>query len=918
MNQDILRNVMISSGRFDREMDYWQKKLPGELGLASFSSDWPPRPADRGKERVREKYSLPRELVSELRGMTGNSPYAFFVAAVAGVQCLLTIYTGNPDIIIGAPIFKQEETGVYLNTLVPLRTAISVGESIKDNLLKAGETIREAYENINFPLPALPLFDVLVLVAGIHDETVLAGSKSSTHFIFQPGEAGIDYAIDYDPAAFEPGTFQGLSGHLGQYFRALLENPLMPLAELDILSPAEKQEILLGFNAFSAEYPVDQGIHHLFELEVQKGPDRLALVDEGRFISYGELDERANLLARELTGKGVGRDCLVAVKLANSLEFVLSIMAVLKAGGAYLPLDPDLPGERIDYMLRDSGAEIVIDPQTVGANNYSPLRETGVLYPVHGFAAPTDLAYVIYTSGSTGQPKGVMVPHRSLVNLCCWHRRAFALTPADRASQYASLSFDASVWEIFPYLVSGASLFILPAAVKMDMTALNRYFETHHVTIAFLPTQVAEQFMRLQNHSLRVLLTGGDKLKALEPCRYRLFNNYGPTENTVVTTSLELSGPCTPIPIGRPIANNRVYILNRYDSPVPRGRPGELFIGGDSLARGYLNNPELTAEKFVGVDIPIGAGLTHQSPSLTAKTALSFACDSTNCGLSAIRFRMPVQGIAAAPRTPATTHHSPLTNRLYKTGDLGRWLPDGTIEFLGRIDQQVKIRGFRIELGEIEAALLAHPGVEEAVVLDREEAGREKYLCAYIVSSPDAEGLPGVEGSELKTFLSRTLPHYMVPGHFIFLPSFPLTPAGKIDRRALRGLRVSRTVVRGEYVAPQTELEKRIAGIWEKVLELERVGIQDNFFDLGGNSFDIIKVNDRIKEELGRDFPVVKLFKYPTIASLATYLDEGEKDAISAEKEVEMTAKIDKGKDRLRERTRRGKNRNFAGDEVES
>ena len=871
MNQDILRNVMISSGRFDREMDYWQKKLPGELGLASFSSDWPPRPADRGKERVREKYSLPRELVSELRGMTGNSPYAFFVAAVAGVQCLLTIYTGNPDIIIGAPIFKQEETGVYLNTLVPLRTAISAGESIKDNLLKAGETIREAYENINFPLPALPLFDVLVLVAGIHDETVLAGSKSSTHFIFQPGEAGIDYAIDYDPAAFEPGTFQGLSGHLGQYFRALFENPLMPLAELDILSPAEKQEILLGFNAFSAEYPVDQGIHHLFELEVQKGPDRLALVDEGRFISYGELDERANLLARELTGKGVGRDCLVAVKLANSLEFVLSIMAVLKAGGAYLPLDPDLPGERIDYMLRDSGAEIVIDSQTVGANNYSPLRETGVLYPVHGFAAPTDLAYVIYTSGSTGQPKGVMVPHRSLVNLCCWHRRAFALTPADRASQYASLSFDASVWEIFPYLVSGASLFILPAAVKMDMTALNRYFETHHVTIAFLPTQVAEQFMRLQNHSLRVLLTGGDKLKALEPCRYRLFNNYGPTENTVVTTSLELSGPCTPIPIGRPIANNRVYILNRYDSPVPRGRPGELFIGGDSLARGYLNNPELTAENFVYV------GANNYSP-------------------------LRDNGVM----------------RLYKTGDLGRWLPGGTIEFLGRIDQQVKIRGFRIELGEIEAALLAHPGVEEAVVLDREEAGREKYLCAYIVSSPGAEGLPGVEGSELKTFLSRTLPHYMVPGHFIFLPSFPLTPAGKIDRRALRGLRVSRTVVRGEYVAPQTELEKRIAGIWEKVLELERVGIQDNFFDLGGNSFDIIKVNDRIKEELGRDFPVVKLFKYPTIASLATYLDEGEKDAISAEKEVEMTAKIDKGKDRLRERTRRGKNRNFAGDEVES
>ncbi len=429
-------------------------------------------------------------------------------------------------------------------------------------------------------------------------------------------------------------------------------------------------------------------------------------------------------------------------------------------------------------------------------------------------------AYIIYTSGSTGQPKGVMVEHRSLVNLCGWHNRTYSITSLDRATKYAGFSFDASVWEIFPYLVSGASLYLVPEEIMLDMDVLNRYYETNRITISFLPTQVCEQFMAsahsLKNSSLRVLLTGGDKLKKYIKRNYHLYNNYGPTENTVVTTSYCVTHGSDNIPIGKPIFNNQIYIIDHYFHLLPIGLAGELCIAGASLARGYLNSPELTHEKFI-------------SSSFMAIPA-------------------------------------PVSPKVYKTGDLARWLSDGCIEFLGRIDLQVKIRGFRIELGEIETCLLKHYSVSQAVVVDRND-NDETYLCAYIVSHPDES----LDIAELNSYLSRYLPVYMIPGHFIKLAHIPLKVSGKVDRKALPAPRVSGSHA---YIAPADEGEDNLALIWSEVLNVDRnkISMDANFFQLGGHSLKATILVSRIHRQLGIKVPLAEIFKTPTIRHLAQYI----------------------------------------------
>ncbi|MCX6581803.1 MAG: amino acid adenylation domain-containing protein [Candidatus Aminicenantes bacterium] len=459
------------------------------------------------------------------------------------------------------------------------------------------------------------------------------------------------------------------------------------------------------------------------------------------------------------------------------------------------------------------------------------------------------LAYIIYTSGSTGKPKGVMVEHRSLVNLCYWHNSFYSVTSWDRATKYAGFGFDASVWEFFPYLLTGASICITPEEIILDIEALNRYYENNGVTIGFLPTQVCEQFMALNNTSLRILLTGGDKLKNYIKKNYRLYNNYGPTENTVVTTSYRVTEESGNIPIGKPVANNQVYILDRDNSLQPVGVPGELCIGGEGVARGYLNQPQLTAEKFINF---------HHSSFII--------------------------------------HHL----KLYCTGDLARWLPGGNIEFLGRIDLQVKLRGYRIELGEIENRLLEHHNVKNAAVIDSQTGNGEKYLCAYIVLlHKDA----GVE--EIKRRLSGCLPPYMVPTRFIELENIPLTPSGKIDRKALLRYKDSPVDLAPGDSAPGSPVEKQVADAWKEVLQLENIGVQQNFFEIGGNSISILKVQGKLKKTLARDIPLVKLFKYPTIRDLAHYLEE-EASGGRGNEELKMAGEIVRGKKLLRDRVSHG------------
>jgi acyl-coenzyme A synthetase/AMP-(fatty) acid ligase len=444
-----------------------------------------------------------------------------------------------------------------------------------------------------------------------------------------------------------------------------------------------------------------------------------------------------------------------------------------------------------------------------------------------------------------------MIEHRSLVNLCFWHNRYYHVSEYDNATQYAGIGFDASVWEIFPYLIKGASLHIISDAIKLDIEKLDRYYKKNHITISFLPTQMCEQFMALENRSLRKLLTGGDKLRIFKERDYDLYNNYGPTENTVVNTSYIVKTYDENIPIGKPVANNRIYILDSHNLHVQTiGTAGELCIAGDGLARGYLNNPELTVDKFPD-NIPEGAG------GLAPLAALDVG-----------------------------------SGRFYCTGDLARWLPDGNIQFLGRIDHQVKIRGFRIELGEVENQLLKHKKIKEAAVIDREDESKEKYLCAYIV--PDG-GAPVVVAAELREFLTRTLPPYMIPSFFVPTAQIPLTPNGKIDRNSLPPP-AGEIDTGTAYAAARSKEEMLIRDIWQEVLQLHRVGIHDNFFELGGNSLKVIAVGRKLKQAFNRDIPVVILFRYPRISALAEYLTREQGD------------KEEKPKPRLKERAR-GKNK---------
>jgi len=597
------------------------------------------------------------------------------------------------------------------------------------------------------------------------------------------------------------------------------------MKEIKGLSEAEKKRLLVDFNATHAEYPKDKTIHQLFEEQVKHTPDKKALVYKEQSLTYQELNAKANRLANLLKEKGVGPDTIVGILVGRSLEMIIGTLAILKAGGAYMPIDPGYPDDRIAYMLEDSGAKILLSQCQLqdkaigftgewldldGAENYLGSDEN----PVTSTTAE-NLVYIIYTSGSTGKPKGVMIEHRALVNLCVWQNRYHNVTADDNTAEYSGFGFDASVWEIFPFLICGATLHIIYDELRLSPLQLNEYFEANNITIADLPTQFAEQFMEMtDNKSLTRLIIGGDKLKTYRPGAYKVINEYGPTEYTISATAFVIDQDYDNIPIGKPLANTRIYILDTYGNLQPIGVPGELCIAGDQLARGYLNRPDLTAEKFV--DDPFMPG-----------------------------------------------------EKMYKTGDLARWLPDGNIEFIGRMDYQVKIRGFRIELGEIEQQMVRYEGVREVVVLDRSDGNGEKYLCAYIVASRE------ISPAELREFLTANLPEYMIPPYIIQLPAMPLTTNGKIDRRALPEPEMEDTIA-SSYAPPRNELEEKMVELWQDVLSLGRVGIDDNFFALGGHSLKAGMLQAKLQKLLGIRLSLTEIFKNPTIREMSSILVCGE------------------------------------------
>ncbi|HLL83070.1 MAG TPA: amino acid adenylation domain-containing protein, partial [Longimicrobium sp.] len=747
---------------------------------------------------------------------------------------LLARATGVDDVVFGSvesgrpPGLEGAETmvGPFINTLATrVRTG---GDATVRTWLQALQAEQaEARRFAYVPLPSVqrwaglaggtPLFESLIAFenypiarGGADGGAELAlrsvGAVERTGYPIsltaspaRGGRAGWRVRLTYATDRFAADAMErGVAG-LERLLEQLATRPDLRLAEVDLLSPEERRAVLVDWNRTAADFPRGRCVHERFAEQAALAPEALAVDGVSGALSYSQLEARANRLAHLLRARGVGVETRVGVLLERGPELVVALLAILKAGGAYVPLDPEYPAERLAFMLRDSGAALLVAGTLAGRLPDPPCPVLRVeedalaaqpdTVPESG-ARPENLAYVVYTSGSTGTPKGVMVPHAALANLCDWHARAFDVGTDSRATLLASVGFDASAWELWPYLLRGASVRAVPAALRLAPAELGRWMQAERVTHTFLPTPLAEALLAESTAGPSAwLLTGGDRMRRAPGAGlgFRVANNYGPTESTVVATSLELeTNEEGDPPIGRPIVNTRGYVLDAALRPVPIGAWGELYLGGTQLARGYLARPALTAGLFIPDPFSDGPGA-----------------------------------------------------RLYRTGDRVRWTADGVLEYGGRMDEQIKVRGHRIEPGEIEAALLAHPDVTEAAVVAREEAPGQTRLVAYVAAQAGVDAL--------REHLRERLPAYMVPSAFVTLERLPLTPNGKVDRRALPAPEYAGSAV---HTAPRDETEQRIARVWAEVLGVEEVGVEDNFFDLGGDSLLLMRVYTRLGDTL--------------------------------------------------------------------
>ncbi|HEU0054412.1 MAG TPA: amino acid adenylation domain-containing protein, partial [Longimicrobium sp.] len=672
-------------------------------------------------------------------------------------------------------------------------------------------------------------------VSGVGAEPASARFDLSLELAATP--QGLRGALNYSTDLFERGTVLRMLGHLARVLEQVAEDADVRLSRLELLDEAERALVLEAWNDTAAEVPADQCIHQLFEAQAARTPDAVAVRFEEASLTYRELNERANQLAHHLRGHGVGPEVRVGVLMERSLEMVVSLLAVLKAGGAYVPLDPGLPAERLAYMLDDSAVPLVLAQAVL--HGAVPAREGVEVLAVDALAerlaaesaenpavgaGPDSLAYVIYTSGSTGRPKGVMNQHRGVVNRLVWMQAHFGIGADDVVLQKTPFGFDVSVWEFFWPLRQGATLVMARPDGHRDPLYLQEVIERRGVTTLHFVPSMLQQFVEAVEPgrcaSLRHVVCSGEALPPALVARFHdrfaapvvLTNLYGPTEAAVDVSfwTCPRDGTVDVVPIGRPVWNTALYVLDAALRPVPVGVPGELYIGGVQVARGYLDRPGLTAERFVPDPFSAEGGA-----------------------------------------------------RLYRTGDRVRWRADGAIEYLGRLDFQVKVRGFRIELGEIEAVLRGHESVADCVVMARADAG-EQRLVAYVVGDADAEALRGR--------LRRSLPEYMVPSAFVSLEALPLTPNGKLDRRALPAPDFASAAER--YVAPRTETEALLAEIWAEVLRLPRVGVHDGFFELGGHSLMATSVVSRVGEVFGVELPLRAIFETPTVGGLAPRVEQ--------------------------------------------
>ncbi|QHZ56608.1 tyrocidine non-ribosomal peptide synthetase TycB [Brevibacillus sp. NSP2.1] len=852
----VWQKALDQSDAFRQHEAYWLHAFAGTITPVDVPTDFP-RPAVKSFAGGQITLSMDQPLLDALRELAAKTNTTLFMVLLAAYNVLLAKYAGQDDIIVGTPISGRSRAelapvvGMFVNTLA-IRNRPTADKTFGQFLQEVKQNALDAYDHQDYPLESLveklgiprdpgrnPLFDTMFILQSeeLHEKTLdrlvyrpyesgsaLAIAKFDLSFHLTERKADLLLRLEYSTKLFKRETVERMSRHFLQILRAVTARPKSKLQEIEMLTEAEKQMLLQAFNDTEREYRADQTIHQLFEEWAAKMPEQTALVFEEKRMSYRELNERANQLAAVLRAKGVGPSHIVALLVERSAEMVIATLAALKAGGAFLPVDPDYPKERIRYMLKDSQAKLVVTHAHLLHKVNSEAEIVNLDDPNH-FASqkdnlpcttkPSDLAYIIYTSGTTGKPKGVMLEHKGVANLQAVFANQLGVTPQDRAGHFASISFDASVWEMFIPLLTGATLYVLSRDIINDFRQFAAYVRHNAITILTLPPTYAVYLEPEQLPSLRILITAGSASSAalVEKWKEKVtyINAYGPTESTICAT-LWIADPDEPvetITIGKPIPNTKLYIVDDQLRLKAPGQIGELCIGGLSLARGYWNRPELTAEKFV--DNPFAPG-----------------------------------------------------EKMYRTGDLARWLPDGNVEYVGRMDHQVKIRGHRVELGEVESVLLRYETVKEAAAITHEDDRGQAYLCAYYVA--EGEATP----AQLRDYMEKELPPYMVPAFFIQLEKMPLTPNDKIDRKALP--KPSQEANRAEeYAAPQSELEQLLASIWADVLGIRQVGMKDNFFELGGDSIKAIQVSTRLNAS-GWTLAMKELFQYPTIEEVAAHV----------------------------------------------
>ncbi|MDE9441898.1 amino acid adenylation domain-containing protein [Xenorhabdus bovienii] len=887
----------LNSKSAKKQQQFWGNNLAGDLSALS----WPMKigsvqtgadnnAAPPATDKITAFGRIPDDLALKLCAMAseyGNSLFAIFLAAY---QILLNRYTAQDDIVIGSMMPGRSQAkwgklvGEFVNP-VALRGQINGNITVREHILQTAKTIRQAIENQRYPFTKVleqfklqrtadthPIFQTLMTFQKpryISElPTLWMDDDSSTTVHWGGAELRpfphplyadtpvplmvnmmevnqqIRCHFHYDPQVFDVELINQLIKNLITLLTAMADNQQQSIDSLPLMDEQERRQVLYDFNKTDKPFPQHALIHQLFEQQVERTPDAIALICGDKALSYTELNQQANRLAHALIKAGIRPDNRVAICMERSLDMVIGLLGILKAGAAYVPLDPEYPTDRLGHILSDSDPALLLIHH--GLQDHLPMTTMPVWvleseeYQTNIASQPTDnpvatnlgltsrhLAYVLYTSGSTGLPKGVMNEHRGVVNRLLWAQDEYQLTQHDRVLQKTPFSFDVSVWEFFLPLLAGAQLVMArPGGHKEALYLLEEIEARGITTLHFVPSML-QSFIHLtptgRCPSLRQILCSGEALSysLQQQClahfaHSELHNLYGPTEAAIDVTSWR----CVPnqhaglVPIGHPIDNTQIYILDKHHQPVPIGVIGEIYIAGAGVARGYLNKPELTAERFI--QDPFG-----QHPDM----------------------------------------------RMYKTGDIGRWLADGSIDYLGRNDFQVKIRGNRIELGEIEARLAQSDGVQDVIVIAREYDAGDTRLVAYLIPKPGVTlSIP-----PLREQVGSNLPDYMIPSAFVMLDAFPLTLNGKLDRKALPAPDHSAVLTR-EYAAPQGETEEQLADIWQKLLKIDRVGRNDNFFELGGHSLLMLQLQSRISENFDVELSIQQLFAHPTICQLEEHI----------------------------------------------